>query len=165
MTRFRRRSFSVLAGAAIASLAVGVAMAEQVWVKSESVEIRGGKGAVYPVVGTAAKGAALEVLGHEGKWLKVKVGEKQGYVFENAISAEEVGGGGNLLAAVGAGSNASEMSSSASAKGLEQDAQVYADQKNLNPAPLNKLIQLRNQITPQQWEAFTAEGKVGPAAP
>jgi hypothetical protein len=57
------------------------------------------------------------------------------------------------------------MSTAAAARGLEQGAEAYAQQKNLNPALLNNLIQQRNKITPQQWEAFTAEGKVGPHTP
>jgi len=161
----------VAAAVALTSvLMAGLAVAEDVWINAELVQIRSGKGAVYPVIATAQKGAKLTVVDHEGKWIKVTVPDAQGqpqdgYVFENSISPTEVSGGGNLLANMGAGANASDLSTGAAGKGLAEDAETYAHNKNLDPAPLQKLVDFRKAIDPKLWTDFTAAGKVGPDAP
>jgi uncharacterized protein YgiM (DUF1202 family) len=147
------------------ALATSAALAEDVWVKSDSVDIRAGKGAVYPVVVNVTKGTKLPVLAHEGHWLKVQVADKEGYVFDGAISASEVGGGGNLLANLGAGPSASDLQTANASKGLQPEAEDYSKTKNLNPALMQSLVDYRKSIDPKDWEAFTAEGKVGPYAP
>jgi len=149
---------------ATAMLAAG-ALADSVWIKSEQVQIRSGKGAVYPVIATATKGAELTVVDVEGHWIKVQVNDQQGYVFDGATSPEKVSGGGNLLASLGAGADASNMSSGAAAKGLAPEADDWAASKNIDPGPMNKLIDFRKHFDPALWEKFTADGKVGPDAP
>ena len=150
--------------AAMVGLAGSVAFAESIWIKSEVVEIRSGKGAVYPVIATVKKGQELTVVEHEGKWLKVNVpgaadGAAQGYVFENSISPTKVSGGGGLFSGVNAGG--SEMGTAAAAKGLQPTAENYAAGRRMDSGPLNRLIAQRKAIDPKEWERFTAEGKVG----
>jgi hypothetical protein len=159
----RRAACRILLAAGIVTGAVvGRAFAEEVWVKSESAEIRGGKGAVYPVLVTGKKGDRLTVLGHDGKWLKVKIGEREGYVYETALSASKVEGGGELLSNLGAGGT--DLTSASAAKGLEPSAETYASSKNLDPRPLQSLVDRAKTIDPKEWQAFTAAGKVGPDA-
>jgi hypothetical protein len=141
------------------------ALAEDVWIKSDNVQIRSGKGAVFPIIASATKGAKLSVVSHDGKWLVVQVGDQQGYVFENAVSTEEVGGGGNVLSGLGAGASASSLSSGAAGKGLSGDAEEYSSSNHIDTGPMNKLVDFRKHFDPKLWEAFTAEGKVGPDAP
>ena len=160
-----RRNTVFVAVLSAALLVAAVAVAEDVWIKSETVQIRSGKGAVFPVIATVQKGTQLTVVAHEGKWLRVKVGDQAGYVYENAISTEKVGGGGNLLSDMGAGAEATNMSTGAAGKGLAAEADDWARDKNLDPGPMNRLIAFRKSIDPKQWQAFTAEGKVGPDAP
>jgi hypothetical protein len=140
-------------------------LAEDVWIKSDNVDIRTGKGAVYPIIVTGHKGDKLTVVSHDGKWLIVQVGDQQGYVFQNAISTEEVGGGGNVLSGLGAGANASSLSSGAAGKGLSGDAETFSASNHIDTGPMNKLVDFRKHFDPKLWEAFTAEGKVGPDAP
>ena len=154
----KNRRYAVALTALLITSLAGAAMAESIWVKSDNVQIRSGKGAVYPVVATAPKGTELTVIERDGKWIKVQAGDQQGYIYETAASASKVSGGGNLLSNMGAGS---DMSTGAAAKGLEQQTETYASSKNLDTGPLNKLIALRKSITPQEWQSFTAEGKVG----
>jgi hypothetical protein len=141
------------------------ALAEDIWIKAETVDIRAGKGAVYPVVATVQKGTQLTVIDHEGHWLHVQVGTQDGYVYDTAVSSDKVGGGGNMLADLGAGANASNMSSGAAGKGLAPEADTWAAGKNMDPGPMNKLIAFRKKFDPKLWEKFTADGKVGPDAP
>ncbi|MCY2954384.1 MAG: SH3 domain-containing protein [Planctomycetota bacterium] len=166
MRHNRRRTIALAAGLLAGTLAAGAVLAEDVWVKSESAEIRSGKGAVFPLVAKAEKGAQLTVISREPKgWIKVKVGDKEGYVYENSISPQQVKGGGNLFSAMGAGVEASNLSAGAAGKGLEPQAEDYAKGKRLDPGPMNWLIAFRKKIVPKEWAAFTAEGKVGPDAP
>ncbi len=155
--------------AAIAVLTIGAlgarAMADDVWIKSESVEIRSGKGAVYPSVATVKKGAKVTVVAHEGKWLKVTAGDATGYLYESAISTDKVDGGGNILAHLTDGSSAGDMSTGAAGKGLTEDTTDYASTNQLDPSLLANLIAFRRKIDPAAWEQFTADGKVGPNAP
>ena len=149
---------SLFCGALALATLAGVTRAESIWVKSENVQIRSGKGAVFPVVVAVPKGTELTVIERDGKWIKVQSGSQQGYIFEGAISPTKVSGGGNLLANMGAGA---DVSTGAAAKGLEQQTEAYAQQKSYNTAALNHLIDLRKSITPQEYQAFTAAGKVG----
>jgi hypothetical protein len=166
MRHNKRRTIALAVGLLAGTLVTGAVLAEDVWVKSETAEIRSGKGAVFPLVAKAEKGTQLTVISREPKgWIKVKVGDKEGYVYENAISAQQVKGGGNLLAAMGAGAEASNLSAGAAGKGLEQNAAAYAQGKRLDPRPMDWLIAFRKKIDPRQWAAFTAAGKVGPDAP
>jgi hypothetical protein len=141
------------------------ALAEDIWIKAETVQIRAGKGAVYPVIATVPKGTKLTVIAREGHWIQVQVQDQLGYVFDGSVSSQEVGSGGNLLADLGAGSNASDMSSGAAGKGLAPEAETWASGANLNSGPMNKLIDFRKHLDPKLWESFTTEGKVGPDAP
>ena len=146
------------------------AFAESIWINSEVVEIRSGKGPIYPVVAKVKKGQELSVILREGKWLKVAVPPNtavtapgaapaaQGYVYENAVSATKVNGNANLLSGLTGG----DMSTAAAAKGLQPSAEHYASGKGMSSAPLNNLIAMRNKIHPKEWERFMAEGHVGP---
>lgn len=161
-----RRTIALAVGLLAGTLVTGAVLAEDIWVKSETAEIRSGKGAVFPLVAKAEKGTVLTVISREAKgWIKVKAGDKEGYVYENSISTQQVKGGGNLLAAMGAGAEASNLSAGAAGKGLEQNADAYAKGKRLDPRPMDWLIAFRKKIDPKQWAVFTVEGKVGPDAP
>ena len=137
------------------------ALAEDIWVKAETVEIREGKGAIFKVVGTAAKGTQLSVVAREGKWIKVKAGASEGWVFEEAVSPAKVSGGGNIFSGM---TNTATVSSGAAAKGLEQNAEVYAKDRRMDAGPMNWLVAFSHSIPPAEWQRFTAQGKVGPDA-
>jgi uncharacterized protein YgiM (DUF1202 family) len=141
----------------------GAVAAEEVWVKRMSLPIREGQGAAFATVATAVKGDKLQVVERDGKWLKVQLGDKQGYVYEDSISAREVKAGGDeLRAALGGGSETSALAADAAAKGLQPETEAYTKSKNLNSASLEKMIARRKSVTGEQWTAFTADGKVGP---
>src|SRR5205085_2925208 len=102
------------------------------------------------------------VIERDGKWIKVKAGDKEGYVYETAVSASKVNAGGNLLQ--GAGFSGSDMTTASAAKGLDKDTEAYASSKGLSPKPLQNLVDASKKISPKEWETFAAEGKVGPYA-
>jgi len=157
---------------AVLSLGVAGAVAEEkatektdevpaeVWTQKD-VEIREGKGAIFPVVAGVKKGTRLVVLGKEGKWLKVKVDEKEGYVFEGAISAKKVGR--DLMAGL-EGSDAGSLDTAGAGKGLDQSSVDYADARGFSSDGLNQLVEIRKSITPKMWMDFVVDGGVGPEA-
>jgi uncharacterized protein YraI len=153
--------------ALLGSLAVGgVLLAEdaatnEVWVKSGQVDIREGKGAVYPVVASVKKGEKLTIVAREGKWVKVMVGEKEGYVLEDRLSEKKVNR--DMLAGLG-GSDAGSLDVTAAGKGLDENAVEYGRAHGYNEALLNELVEIRKSVTPEMWMAFTKEGRVGPDA-
>jgi len=161
-SRRRMAAAVILAGGV---LAASVALAEDVWVKSSSVDIRTGKGSIYPVIKNVPKGTQLNVVAHEGPWLKVQIDDQQGYVFQNAISGAKVDGSGNLLASVGSGADASDVSTGAAARGFNETVTTYANGKNMDPNLLQRLIDFDHHLGPKQWEQFAADGKVGPNTP
>jgi len=163
MKKFLRGRRGLLASAAIGLICCGaIAAAEEVWVKRMTLPIREGKGAAYATVATAVKGERLQVVEHDGKWLKVQLGDKQGYVYEDSISPREVKAGGDELRAALGGSDTSALAADAAAKGLQPETEAYAKSKNLNPATLETMIARRKSITGEQWTVFATEGKVGP---
>jgi hypothetical protein len=142
----------------------GVALAqaaEQVFVNRPALQIRETKGPVG-VVATAAKGDVLTVLAREDNWLKVRFGDKEGYVLANSISAKEVKKGPGIGNALAGGSDASDVQTGAAAKGLRPEAEDYAKAKNLDPKVVDKMMDRNKAITPAEWMAFAKEGNVGP---
>jgi hypothetical protein len=163
MPAFWRRRPCIFATLAIGLIFCGAVAGEEVWVKRVSLPIREGKGAAFATVATAVKGQKLHVIERDGKWLKVQLDEKQGYVYEDSISPREVRAGGDELRAALGGSDTSPLAADAAAKGLQPEAEVYAKSKNLNPASLEQMIARRKALTGEQWMTFVSEGKVGPA--
>jgi uncharacterized protein YraI len=139
--------------ATVLLLAVGAstAWAESAWVKSATVDVREGKGAVYPSVMTVAKGQELTVVSRDGKWVQVQAGGKTGWVYETALSSSKVGGDVNF----GGGATA-EMGTGVAARGLQPGAESYVQSRHLSKAPLEQLIAIRTNISPQEWVTFAA---------
>lgn len=133
---------------------------QEVWVKRAELEIREGKGAIFPPVATARKGNMLTVLAREGSWLKVRFGDKQGYVLEASTSLQKIGGGQGLGALAG-GPQTSGQSTALAAKGLEDKAEDYAKLKGMNPKLVDEMIRRNESVTGEQWLAFQADGNVG----
>jgi Bacterial SH3 domain len=160
-----KRNLRLLATIAAISVPAVTALAEDVFIKQPTVTVRAGKGAVYDEVATVKKGDRLSVIAREGKWLKVKVGPREGYVFETAVGDRPTGGdSGGLSKLMGAGSGTGTASDTAAGRGLGESL-VWARGNNMDPSGLNKMLAARKRVSPQEWEKFTAEGKVGPAKP
>jgi hypothetical protein len=161
----KKRTMTLVVG--ISWLLLGAApVTEEVWVQQETVQIREGKGAVYPVVAVASKGTKLTVLDHERKWLKVQLNDKAGYVFEISVAGAQVNGDAPPLFVV-PDNQSSVLSAGSATAGLQEDTQTYGQVRNLRAgiARLNALIARRGTISPQIWETFTSSGKIGPDAP
>jgi uncharacterized protein YraI len=128
------------------------------WVKSANVDLRGGKGAVFPTVGQVQKGQEVSVLARDGSWVQVQAGSVQGWVYNTSLSASKVGGDISLMPA---GSATANMNTGIAARGLQGDTEQYVNSKHLNKAPLEMLISLRKSIQPAEYQAFTSQGNIG----
>jgi uncharacterized protein YraI len=133
------------------SLLTSSAFAESLWVKSAKVDIHSGKGAVYPVTGTAVKGTEVTVVSKDAGWVQVTSGAVTGWVFENSLSATKVGADNSL------GGADAQMSTAAAARGLAPDAEAYVSTRRLDKSSLERLIALRKTIAPQEWEKFQTD--------
>jgi len=143
-----------LIATALALAITSTALAESLWVKSATTDLREGKVAVYPSVATVSKGQEVTVVSRDGKWVQVSAAGKTGWVFESALSATKVGG--DLTLTPGA---TAEMSTGIAARGLQPGAETYVQSRNLSKAPLEQLIALRKSIGPQEWVTFSAQVK------
>jgi hypothetical protein len=152
--------------ASLLVLGAGMAIAETVVVHSESVVVRSGKGSMYPPVGEVQKNGSLEVLERQaGGWLKVKVGEKEGFVREDSLKPRNPGmlsGAASALNTVSG--NNPDAGAVAAGRGIQDDAITYATQHGYNTEALKAMIESRDRVAGQRWIQFTTEGKVGPAA-
>jgi len=157
--RFARAAFALT----IAGTATWV-VAEEVWVKRPELDVRGAPSVAGNVVATVKKGQQLQVIGREGAWVKVKVGETEGYVSQNSLSDKKVSGGGGLSTFAG-GPDTSGATASAGVKGLDPMAEKYAAAKGLDPKRVDAMIARTEAISPDELAAFMREGKVGSDKP
>jgi uncharacterized protein YraI len=145
--------------ATLLMLAIGASSAwgETLWVKSTTVDLREGKGAVFPSVTTVAKGQQVTVVSRDGKWVQVQSGGKTGWVYETALSSTAVTGDVKLMPGA-----AGDMSTGIAARGLQPGAEAYVKTKGMSKAALEQLIALRKNISGQEWVAFAAPVKKNP---
>jgi hypothetical protein len=156
-----------MAGAAV--LAAGVlgaaAAAAVVYVGVDRLDIVNAKRSVAKTVTSVERNAALTVVAREGHWYKVQIGDKQGYVFENAVSEKPGGaaGQGVSLASVKGGS-IPQLETAAAVKGVGEGARQYASGSGLRTTGLEEMIRRRDAVTPQEFEQFIAAGGLPGAA-
>ncbi len=145
--------------AVVGVIGVSIASAEDMWVERAFVEIRGGKGSLYPVVAKAEKGSKLTVLEHQDRWLRVEFNGQEGFVFENALVSHEV----NSDAFAGLKDSQSTGASAANAgKGFTPED--FANAKGYSEEPLKKLeADVKTNVTPQGLADFMSQGKIGDA--
>jgi hypothetical protein len=150
--------------AAVLGIVSTAAVAEDVVVKQPAASVMSGKTARSSKVAQLSAGDKVQVLGREGSWLRVKVGDKEGYLHENSVG----GSGGGLGAALGeAGKGFSSatgtrgLSSAAAGKGVGDSAAAWAGSKSMNTSGLERMIAMRNSVSEPDWQKFAADGKGG----
>lgn len=161
-----------------ALLLAGAALAEEKSVKRAELTVREGKGSIYKPVATLRRGDVVNVVGRDetnSRWLKVSVGGKTGWVYEDALETRAVASSAGGVGFINAGATAAPNAAAASGNfedrisvtggvtlaGGGWDAKTYAQANKLNPAGLQAMMGSRQALTPQQIEAFMSQGKVG----
>lgn len=158
MKRNAQRQWLVAATtAAVLAVASTAALAEDVTVKLPAASVLSGKSARSTKIAQLKTGDKLQVLGREGSWLKVRFGDKEGYVHENSVGGS--GGDKGLSQLLGGASGASEGSGAMAGKGVGESAVAWAKSHSMNTAGLDKMIAMRNAITDADQRKFDADLK------
>ena len=164
----RRRRSAWMAAAALAAIAIGANVIERRDILVEQIKVTENKGIMFPVVGILKKGDKLDVLEKQPDgWLKVQFDGKEGFVWANNLEPPKNGG---LLAGIDISKlsgnrsdpNASSVTASAAAKGIDGDVRFYADKSNYKLNDLVQMIDNRDSVTGTVWFDFLREGNVGP---
>jgi hypothetical protein len=159
-----KRTASWLLGAVALGGILGAAAAV-VYVSVDRLDIVDKKRAVAKTVVTVDRNAALNVIAKEGRWYKVEVGGKEGYVAETVVANKQTGKKGQSVSlnAIGDGS-VPALETAAAVKGVGPGAQQYASGKGLRTDGLIALQARREGVTPAEFEKFLAEGPTSTAA-
>ena len=164
MKRNAHRTWRVVAAAVLGIVSTTAALAEDVVVKQPAVSVLSGKTARSGKVAQLSAGDKVQVLGREGSWLRVKVGDKEGYLHENSVGRGEggigaaIGGAGKGLASV---TGQRGLSDAAAGKGLDESAAAWAGSKSMNTAGLERMIAMRNSVSEPDWQQFSAAKGTG----
>jgi hypothetical protein len=161
MNRPHRRTRALIA-AALLGVSTAAFAEDVVTVKLPAATVLSAKTARSTKVAQLSQGQKLQVLGREGSWLKVKAGDKEGYVHENAVSASGGGEGlGGLGKMLGSASGASSATSAEAGRGVGESDQ-WAQSKNMDAAGLSRMLAMRNSVSDADWQKFATDDK-GPA--
>ncbi len=164
----KRRTRWTLQGLIVGVTLVGVTavFAETVYVQARTAQLRSGKTSLDQVVATLRYGDPLEVLKKEGSWLQVKTKSGvQGWIYAGKTSKTKPSSGDNGLAQLGRsmrGSEASAVTASAGARGLDKVSEGYANRAGISQKDRDTVDRMTAyQIPDQEVEEFLKEGGLG----
>jgi len=147
--------------------AFSAALADDVYVQSEKLDVREGPGLLFDPVDSVTRNTKLSVLEKtDDGWFKVQTPTgKQGFVFEQSVANKQISTAGSdfLSGLIGTSdADAKAIGTAAAAKGLEPESQAYAKSKNLSTANLDQVTALNKSVKGKEWMQFCQDGKVGP---
>ena len=163
------KGFALRAALGVAALGATLGFAADairtVYVNAAALDVKAKNRVVSKVVTTVERGAELEVIEEAGRWLKVRVDGKEGYVAESAVSNDPVGESAGVTGDFSG--RPGELENAAAAKGLNEMAREYADSKGYDTGPVDRMIDFGQEVSRDEeaYEEFTREGKVGPYKP
>lgn len=162
--RESRRGRLAVACAAIVLGGAGLAIAADLFVQPDTVDLMDSPGALGNVTGTLNQNTQLQELGRtDDGWVKVQTPDgKQGYVLADALAGNKAKP--LVIGPVGSDSGA-QMGTSLAARGLEPEAEQYSRSKNYDKTALNRVIALNKSVNDAQYWKFGHDGKVGPGKP
>ena len=161
-----RFTCALLAAAVLAALPT-LCRADDLWVKSDTgVEIKEGKSQLSPTFATAPKGTQLSGV-KEGRFYKISLNGKDGYVPEAYLSPKKIGSGAPDLGGLFAGNKATAAQGASADKGFEKEVADYASSQRYTTDHLAYMERLnaamQNRQAAAELEKFMAEGRVGVA--
>lgn len=141
----------------------GNVFAETLYAKSSSTKLQASASATSDVVALLKKGAAVNVLEKDGKFYKVSVGGKEGWVFKFKLSSAKPASGGELDGLVGSQKVAASGSTSGSSiRGLSPVSEDYGKRKGIGPEHIQAVKDMeQRQVNPKELDKFLEEGKLG----
>ncbi len=157
----------------IAALIVGLwvipALAETMYVKSAKTKMTAEPSARSKSLGYLSAGQAVKVIAKEGRFIKVSVGGKKGYIFKFKLTskAPSGGGGGGGLDLLSGNQKmaAAESSSGSSIRGLSPISENYARGHGISAADISAVKKMESlSFSSSQIDAFQEQGGIGPYA-
>jgi uncharacterized protein YgiM (DUF1202 family) len=152
-----KRRVVIVAGITLSMVAVAFAQTNTRWVDRTKADVRAGRASFHEVVDTVLKGEQVTVLKAEEGWLNVRTPrQKNGWLFEKALSVKAVEPGSSDFLKNSPGGDASTSATAASmgAKGLY--AEQYARSKGYDFTVVQWIEQ--NQPNAGDVETFAISG-------
>ena len=142
------------------------AFGETMYVAAKSAQLRSGKTSLDPVVASLKLGETLEVVKRDGRWLQVQTAKGvTGWIYGNHVSASKPAVGDNELAALGRSfrqTDASDVTASAGARGLDKASDVYANRSGITQQQRMAVDRMTAyKIPDEEIQAFLKSGRLG----
>lgn len=163
----RRFAFLTMLAAVMTAIGpTGTAFCETLYIAAKSAQLRSGKTSLDPVVATLKLGDTVEVAKREDRWLEVKTTKGvTGWIYDNKVSPSKPASGDSELAALGRsmrGADASAVTASAGARGLDKTSGTYANRSGITQqqrAAVDRMTAYK--ITDEEIQEFLKSGKLG----
>jgi len=153
----------VAAALAVASIAATAwAAAARTEYLRRKAKIRSDKRASASAVVELKRGTAVRVIRKSGAWRLVQVGAQQGWVHRSRLSRTQPKNLGADDSVAVADARATGIGASGALRGLSEEAERYAANKNVSPQArlwVEKMIGYR--VEPAALDRFAQAGKVG----
>lgn len=165
MTR-RCACLVMMVSCVIALVSTDAAFGETVYVAAKTAQLRSGKTSLDPVVASLKLGDTLDVVTREDHWLQVQtsLGFK-GWIYYNNVSTSKPSGGDSGLAAMGRsfrGTDASNVTASAGARGLDKASEGYANRSGITQQQRDAVDHMTAyKIPDEEIQGFLKTGKLG----
>jgi len=142
------------------------AFGETVYVAAKSAQLRSGKTSLDPVVASLKLGETLEVVTRDERWLQVQTSKGvKGWIYHNNVSPSKPAGEDNELASLGRGfrqTDASEVTASAGARGLDKATEGYAKRSGITQQQRDAVDRMTAYKIPDEAiQEFLKSGRLG----
>jgi len=142
------------------------ALGETLYVSAKSAQLRSGKTSLDPVMTGLKLGDTLEVVKRDGRWVQVKTDKGvTGWIYGNHVSPSKPVGEDNELAALGRSfrqTDASEVTASAGARGLDKASEGYANRSGITQQQRMAVDSMTAyKISDEEIQAFLKSGRLG----
>jgi uncharacterized protein YgiM (DUF1202 family) len=143
----------------------GVAIAETLYVIAKSAHVRAGATSLDAVIETVRYGDAVETIGRENDWVRVKTKNgAQGLIHTAKLSSSPPASDPSLYGSLSkvVRPTASQATVSAGARGLDKVAQGYAESNGISTESRTAIDKMTSyRVDDNQLEAFLKEGGLG----
>jgi hypothetical protein len=142
------------------------AFGETLYVAAKSAQLRSGKTSLDSVVATLKLGETVEVVKRDGRWVQVQTSKGvTGWIYDNNVSASKPAAGDNALAALGRnvrGTDASAVTASAGARGLDKASEGYANRSGITQQHRDAVDRMTAyKISDEDVQEFLKSGRLG----
>jgi hypothetical protein len=162
----RRCALLAMMVSCVIALITSSAFGESVYVAAKTAQLRSGKTSLDPVVASLKLGDTLDVVTRDDHWLQVQTSQGvKGWIYYNNVSTSKPAGGDSGLAAMGRsfrGTDASNVTASAGARGLDKASEGYANRSGITQQQRDAVDHMTAyKIPDEEVQGFLKTGKLG----